>query len=172
MKGFPIGAEGGHGSGYPLVAPGIATTNQPIYRASTSINTVDAMHGYSRVNYPAKIRTIVHLTTAKPSGRSSTFLYKRPERNEVSIRVAAEFSVVNRHLRVMVSDARSGVTGGYGVVDRSIYCRVDTTWYKSRFSWANHEPKTTSREDRQWLGELLPWLDRVKCHIPLHHYIS
>jgi hypothetical protein len=120
VKGFLTGAEGSYGSGYPLVAPGIAKRNQPMYRASTSIITVGAGGGYSRANYRAKIRTIADLTTEKLSGTSRTFPYKRPTGDDPTVRVTAEFCAANRHLRVMISDTRSGVTGGYRVIDRAI----------------------------------------------------
>ncbi len=120
VLGFLTGAPNNNGDGLPLIAPGVTIAAQPMHGASTYLITPGASGGFKAANYRAKIATIAGLTTTGLQGTSTTFPYMRPDVSQDVVSVTAEFCAANRHLRIMISDYRSGEKGGVRVVDRTI----------------------------------------------------
>jgi hypothetical protein len=91
-----------------------------MHGASSYIITPGASLGFKSPGYRAKIASIAELTTKDLEGTAKPFAYKRPLENQEVVRVTIEFCAANRHLRVMISDYRSGAIGGVRVVNKPI----------------------------------------------------
>jgi hypothetical protein len=120
VMGFLTGQPNNNGDGLPLVAPGVATAAQPMVRATSHIITPGASGGFKTPNHRVKVASIGDLTTKNLEGTSKSFPYKRPNESQQVVRVTVEFCAANRHLRVMISDYRSGANGGTRVVGAPI----------------------------------------------------
>lgn len=118
--GFLEGKPDSDGTGEPLVAPGIATANQPMHGATSYAITPGASLGFKSPSYRAKIASIGLLTTKNLEGTFTAFPYKRPNKEQAVVRVTIEFCAADRHLRVMLTDYRSGAKGGTRVIDTTI----------------------------------------------------
>ncbi|KAG9246909.1 hypothetical protein BJ878DRAFT_495290 [Calycina marina] len=120
VMGFLTGQPNNNGEGLPLIAPGVATAAQPMVGATGHIITPGASGGFKAPNYRGKIASIGNLITENLEGTSTPFPYKRPNESQQLVRVTVEFCAADRHLRVMISDYRSGTDGGTRVVDSYI----------------------------------------------------
>ena len=118
VYGFLAGTPGAVGVGYPLVGtmPAGSTTHL-LAVANDRSNT-----GFTnRPHYPGKVRDLLALFTNNV-GPAASFLYRRPiqANGDPVVGVTIEYSAATRHLRVMVSDRRSGADGGYRMIDQAI----------------------------------------------------